>query len=252
MISSIVSRFFSCLQDRAAPSLQPVARRPFALDLEACTVVGQQHEAGRARDQMAAGTANDCACLGGKVEFENLLQGVGPPDDGTESACAQKIVANAVALREPRLAGEIGLRVEKIDRLRSGCILNVKRVAHQRFVQIPGATDGKSRRRLPDNGLELGLRHSSEDPLENQEVRVLVAQDEGQVIGEAVAGPVALVEDGPGPLLPAASTDMVLRDASGPADGSGNGQLMHKCRRAGQPGPSRNRLLLKEPVWGLF
>src|SRR5450756_156356 len=92
---------------------------------------------------------------------------------------------------------------------------------------------------------------AASDVYKRQEVRVLVAQDEGQVIGEAVAGPVALVEDGPGPLLPAASTDMVLRDASGPADESGDGQLMHKCRRAGQPGPTRNLLLLKEPVWGL-
>ena len=40
------------LQDRTAPSLQAVARRTLALDLETGLAVGQQHEAGSARDQL--------------------------------------------------------------------------------------------------------------------------------------------------------------------------------------------------------
>src|SRR5436305_6239673 len=45
----------SGLHYRAAPSLQPAARRPFALDFEAGAAVGQQHETGRAGHQMSAG-----------------------------------------------------------------------------------------------------------------------------------------------------------------------------------------------------
>jgi hypothetical protein len=156
-----------------------------------------------------------------------LRQRIGSPDDRTESARAQEIVANAMTPRESRLAGEIGFRVEKVDRLRAGRVINVKNAARQRFVQIPGAPDRNSRRRGLDESLDLGLRHCLEDPLQNEKIGVLAAESKGEVIGKAVAGPISLVEDGPGSLLPAAAADVLQRDTTGTTDGSGNGQLMY-------------------------
>ena len=95
------------LQDRAAPPLQPVARRALALDLEAGPAVGQQHEAGGARDQMGARAAHGFPRLGGEIEREKFRQSFGAPDDRAEPAGAQQIVAHAVALGEARLAREI-------------------------------------------------------------------------------------------------------------------------------------------------
>ena len=57
------------LQDGAAPSLQPVARRALALNLEAGPAVGQQHETGGARDQMCARMPHGFPCFGREVEF---------------------------------------------------------------------------------------------------------------------------------------------------------------------------------------
>ena len=88
----------SGLHYRAAPSLQPVARRPFAFNLETSADVGQQHEARRARDQVATGAAHRVAGLRGEIEFQELLESLRAPDDRTEPARAQKIVAHTVTL----------------------------------------------------------------------------------------------------------------------------------------------------------
>ena len=95
-------RVLAGLQDRAAPSLQPVARRPFALDLEAGPAVGQQHEAGGARNQMGAGAAHGFPRLGGEVERQKFRERLGAPDDRAEPAGAQEIVAHAMPLRDRR------------------------------------------------------------------------------------------------------------------------------------------------------
>ena len=54
---------FPGLQHGAAPPLQPVARRPLAFDLEAGAAVGEQQEAGRARDDVRACVSDDLVRL---------------------------------------------------------------------------------------------------------------------------------------------------------------------------------------------
>jgi hypothetical protein len=63
----------SGLQHRAAPPLQPAARRLFAFDLEAGAAVRQQKETGRARDHVRASTSNDLVRLGSSERAPNSM-----------------------------------------------------------------------------------------------------------------------------------------------------------------------------------
>ena len=89
-----------CLQDGAAPAFQAVARRPFALNLEAGAAIGAQHEACCTCNEMAASAAHGLARLAGEIESQHPPQRLSAPDDRTEPARAQEIVADAMALRE--------------------------------------------------------------------------------------------------------------------------------------------------------
>ena len=129
---------------------------------------------------------------------------------------------------------------------RCGRIVHVERAAGQGFVEIPGAPRRNAGRRGPDHGLDLGLRHGLEDPLQDQEIDVFVAERKGQVIGKGVAGPVAFVEDGPGSLFPVAAADMLFGDATRPPDRRRNGQRVHERRPAGQSGAVGDGLLLED------
>jgi hypothetical protein len=125
---------------------------------------------------MCTGAADGFTRFSREVELEELCESPGPPNDRTESAGAQQIVADAVPFREPWLACEIGVRVEKVDRHRARRIINVKRPASQSFVQEPGAADGNPRGRGPDESLQLSFRNSLKGPLEDEQIDILVAK----------------------------------------------------------------------------
>ena len=129
----------SSLHDSAAPSLQPGAGRPFALDLEAGPAVGQQHEAGGAGHKMGAGAADGVPRPGGKVCFKEARESLGAPDDRAEAAVAEQVVAHAVPPGQARLPCEIRFGIQYIDRLGVGRILKGEGAAGQGFVQKPGA-----------------------------------------------------------------------------------------------------------------
>ena len=116
-----------------------------------------------------------------------------------------------------------------------GRVVHGEGAAGQDFVEIPGAPRRNAGRGGPDQSLDLGLGHRLEDPLQDQEIDVFVAKGEGQMIGESVAGPVSLVEDGPGPLLPVAPADMLFGDAARPPHRRRDGEGVHERRPAGQP-----------------
>ena len=148
-------RVLAGLQHRAAPPLQPVARRALALDLEARAAVGQQHEARRARDQMGAGAADGFARLGGEIQADEFGQRRCAPDDRAKASGAQQIVADAVAAGEARLAREIRVRVEH-DRLprAGGSVVNGERAPGQVLIQIPRSPRRVARRRGADHRLD--------------------------------------------------------------------------------------------------
>jgi hypothetical protein len=64
-----------------------------------------------------------------------------------------------------------------------------------------------------------------------------VAKGKGQVIGEGVAWPVPLVEDGPGRVLPAVAANVQFGDVARPPDRRRNGQRVRERRPTGEPGP---------------
>src|SRR5690606_35843279 len=88
-----------CLHDGAAPSLQPVARRTFAFNLEARAAVGQQHETRSSGDEMGAGATDGLARLLVERPTDEPLQRFGAAYDRTEAPRAQQVVADAVASR---------------------------------------------------------------------------------------------------------------------------------------------------------
>ena len=96
-----------------------------------------------------------------------------------------------------------------------------------------------------DHRFDRGLWRSFEDPLEDEEICIFVLEAERQVISEAVARPVSLVEDSPHPIPPAAAADMLFSHAARATDGCGDQELMRDGCRAHEADVRRDGLLLK-------
>ena len=96
----------SCLQHGAAPALQTVARWSLALDVKARAAVGQEHEAGRAGDEVPARLAHCATRAHGKGERRKSLQGPLAPDYRTKPAGAEQVVPHPMAPRKARPARE--------------------------------------------------------------------------------------------------------------------------------------------------
>ena len=92
------------LHDGFAPTLQPVARRPFAFDLEARPAVGQEQETGGAGYELTGGAANSLAGLFSKRQIDKTGERLRSANDGTEAPRAEQIVPDAVAPGQRGLA----------------------------------------------------------------------------------------------------------------------------------------------------
>ena len=165
---------------------------------------------------MGAAAPHGFARLGRKVECQKFGERLSAPDDRPETGGAQEIVAHPVPFREARFAREVRLGVEKIDGCGAGRVIDVEGTACQVFEEVPHAPGWNPGGCGADEGLEFGLRRRLEDALQDQEIDILMAESKGQMIGKGIAGPVAFIKDRPGPLFPAASANMLLRDATRP------------------------------------
>ena len=221
------------LQHRAAPPLQPVARRPFAFDLEAGAAVGQQKEAGRARDHVRAGASNDLVRLGSERARAEVRERLRPANDRAEGRRAEQVVAHLVTTGQPRRRREIKAVVEQIGETRLRRIGNVERPAGEEFIEEPGAPVGCAGRGAAHECGDGILRDGFEEPFQDEQVEVFMAQRESQLVAEGLAGPVSLVEDVPAPLLPAARLDVL----SGYDARSADGGLNSECSGRGPPSP---------------
>src|SRR5262249_54766156 len=85
---------FGGLQDGASPSFQAVPRGTLAFDFEAGATVREEHETGRARDQMGARAADGFPRLGSQLSREEIRQGFSATNDRTEAAVAEQIIAD--------------------------------------------------------------------------------------------------------------------------------------------------------------
>ena len=113
-------------------------------------------------------------------------------------------------LRKPRFSGEVAFRVEKIDCRYVRRVFDIKRAAGKRFPQVPRPADWNTHRLGADKSLDLCLGRGVKDPLQDQEVDVLMAKRKREVPGEAVARPITLVENRPAVYLPPATADILL------------------------------------------
>src|SRR5262249_7159488 len=129
---------FAGLEDSAPPSLEPVARRPFAFDLEAGAAVSEQKETRGARNEMCASPPDRLARLCGEIKGDRILQSLGPAYDRTEARGPEEIIAYTMSARRTRFAGEVGLRIEKVDDGRARRVVNIKRPRIEELVQVPG------------------------------------------------------------------------------------------------------------------
>src|SRR5436309_14127880 len=129
---------------------------------------------------MPARVSDGFACFGGEIESDEFGERRCAADDGTEPPGSQEIVSNAVPFGRVRLAGEIRPPVEKIDSHGARRVINIKGAACQGLIEIPGAADWHRCRFGPDECFNLSLRHSFEDPLQNQEIYVFVAYGKDQ------------------------------------------------------------------------
>jgi hypothetical protein len=86
------------LEQGPPPSLQTVARRPLPFDFKTGAAVRQQEETRGAGDQVSASPADGLARFRGKVKIDEFSESFPTPDNGTEPAGAQQVVANAVLL----------------------------------------------------------------------------------------------------------------------------------------------------------
>ncbi len=96
-----------------------------------------------------------------------------------------------------------------------------------------------------DAGRDDLLGQCVEDAPEHEEVDGLVLEAEQQVVGQPVAGPVALVEHRPRAVGAAASADVPVGDAARMANRHRLGQLMNKRGGPDQTRSLRNGLLLE-------
>jgi hypothetical protein len=145
------------------------------------------------------------ACHGREIERQEFRESLGTPDDRTKPAAAQKIVAYAMPFGKARLPSEIRHGIQKIDGSGAWRVLNVKGAARQELIEIPLAPRRNAGGRSPDDGVDLGVRHGLEDPFQDQQVEVFIAERKAQVISKIIAGPAAFIEDGPAPLFPVAA-----------------------------------------------
>src|SRR5215813_3864129 len=66
------------------------------------------------------------------------------------------------------------------------------------------------------------LRDSFEEPFQDEQIDVFVAQRESQLVAEGLSGPVPLVEDVPTPLLTSARLNVLSGYSAWAADGGMN------------------------------
>ena len=239
-------RVFSGLQHRAAPPLQPAARRLFAFDLEAGAAVREQKETGRARDHVRAGASNDLVRLGSERARAEVGERLRPANDRAEGRRAEQVIAHLVTTGQPRRCREIKAVVQQIGETRLRRIGNVERPAGEEFIEEPGAPVGCAGRGAAHECGDGILRDGLEEPFQDEQVEVFMAQRESHLVAEGLAGPVSLVEDVPASLLPAARLDVLFGYDARSADGSLNSECLDKGRPARQPCSRRHRLLLKD------
>ena len=91
-----------------------------------------------------------------------------------------------------------------------------------------------------------------ENPLQDQKIEILVPERKAEVVGNGIAGPVALVENAPTALFPPAAADMLFRNAARPPDWRRDAQSARQERPAGWLGVVRHRLLLENVGPGNF
>src|SRR5215469_8301137 len=155
----------------------------------------------------------DClARFCGEIKGDRIFQSLGPAYDRTEARGPEKIIAYTMPARRTRFAGEVGLRIEKIDHGSTRRVISIKRPPSEEFVQVPSTAHLPGCRIGPHQGLKLFRRNSVEHSLQDQGVEVLMTKGKEEVVCEILTRPITLVEDGPAPLLAAAAADILFGD----------------------------------------
>jgi len=152
-----------------------------------------------------------------------------------------------VATGKPRRGCEIKAVVQQIRETRLRRIGNIKRPASEKFIEKPGAPVGCAGRGTSHECGDGILRDGFEEPFQDEQIDVFVAQRESQLVAEGLAGPVPLVEDVPTHLLTSARLNVLFGYSAWEADGGMNTESLDEGRPSGQPCIRWYRLLLERP-----
>jgi hypothetical protein len=138
-ISSNVSGFLPAWRTVRLPSLESVPRRPFPFDRKTGATVREEEETRGACNEMCASPANRLARFCGEVKRDKIFQSLGSAYHRTEARGPEKVIAYTMPAGRARFAGEVGLRIEKVDDCSARRVIGIKRPSSEDFVQVPSA-----------------------------------------------------------------------------------------------------------------
>ena len=142
-----------------------------------------------------------------------------------------------------------------VEDINGGCrrsIVEGQQTSRQVLIKIPGPARPATRG-CRSNHLGEGFRGSClAQALEDQEIDILVPECEPEMVSQAIAGPVALIENSPGPRFSLTAPDMLFGDATRASHRRLDVEGAHEGRPSGKPGARRNGPLLKDIEWSGF
>lgn len=206
------------LADGAAPALDAVLRRPFALDGVAGAGVLQQKEGCGSGQDVLRNRRHDFARPISEVQVDPPLDLGRPIDEGTEGRGAGQVVPKPVARRAGPLGPDLQFRIQDGDDAARLGVRQVERLADQPLVEEPELAGSEARGLVVEEGFDGAGPDGLKQALQHREFEPLVLQGEGQVADKGGRGRVAGRQETPAVRLDDPVPVSGRREAAGQGD----------------------------------
>ena len=142
-------------------------------------------------------------------ERSEIYERLRSANNWAEGRGAEKVIAYLVTAGETWRRCEIKAVIQQIGKTRPRRIGNIEHPAGEEFIEKPSAPVGCAGRGAAYECGDDILRDGFEEPFQDEQAEVLMAQRESQLVAEGLAGPVPFVEDVPALFLPAVPLDVL-------------------------------------------